>query len=89
MLQVKRNIPPLSLCSYFGEKVALYFSWLGFYTCFLLPVALLGVVAAIYGAATMSASVAATEICDDSIVGNLTMCPQCREPLCAFWKLKV
>ena len=34
---------------YFGEKIAIYFAWLGFYTLALFPVALLGVFATIYG----------------------------------------
>lgn len=38
---------------YFGEKVGIYFSWLGFYTSMLIPVAIAGVVAFIYGLATI------------------------------------
>ena len=69
--------------------MAVYFSWLGFYTSFLLPVALLGIAASIYGVVTMNKSVAVTEICDKSGVGNLTMCPQCRHSFCSYWKLEV
>ena len=38
---------------YFGDKIGLYFAWLGFYTGFLIPAALLGVAVSIYGLATM------------------------------------
>lgn len=38
---------------YFGEKVGIYFSWLGFYTSMLIPVAIAGVIAFIYGLATI------------------------------------
>ena len=69
--------------------MAVYFSWLGFYTSFLLPVALLGIAASIYGVVTMNKSVAVTEICDKNGVGNLTMCPQCRHSFCSYWKLEV
>lgn len=38
---------------YFGEKIGIYFTWLGFYTSMLIPVAIAGVVAFIYGLATI------------------------------------
>ena len=38
---------------YFGDKIGLYFAWLGFYTGFLIPAAILGVAVSIYGLATM------------------------------------
>jgi anoctamin-7 len=34
---------------YFGTKVAFYFAWLGFYTTWLFPVALLGVLFFFFG----------------------------------------
>lgn len=37
--------------SYFGEKVALYYLWLGWYTKLLVPAAALGVVVFLYGLA--------------------------------------
>ena len=40
--------------SYFGEKVAFYFAWMGFYTTMLIPASILGLVVVIYGAATMN-----------------------------------
>jgi len=36
---------------YFGEKVALYYLWLGWYTTLLVPAAFLGVVVFLYGLA--------------------------------------
>jgi anoctamin-1 len=39
--------------NYFGVKVALYFSWLGFYTNMLILPAILGVITFIYGLSTM------------------------------------
>lgn len=41
----------VSFRCYFGEKVALYFLWLGWYTKLLIPAAVLGVVVFLYGLA--------------------------------------
>ena len=38
---------------YFGEKVGIYFAWLGFYTSMLIPAALVGLIVFIYGCATL------------------------------------
>lgn len=71
---------------YFGEKVGIYFSWLGFYTSMLIPVAIAGVIAFIYGLATIMDDVPSTEICEDPIISNYTMCPMC-DQRCSYWQL--
>ena len=38
---------------YFGEKVAMYFAWLGYYTYFLVPASIVGLVVFIYGMVTI------------------------------------
>ena len=38
---------------YFGEKVGLYFAWLGVYTQMLIPAAIVGVIVFLYGCATV------------------------------------
>ena len=38
---------------YFGEKVAIYFAWVGFYTLFLVPATLVGMVVMLYGLSTL------------------------------------
>ena len=40
---------------YFGDKIGLYFAWLGFYTGFLIPAAAFGIGVTIYGLVTMKA----------------------------------
>ena len=39
---------------YFGEKVAIYFAWLGYYTGQLIPAAIVGLIAFFYGVGTLS-----------------------------------
>jgi len=74
---------------YFGEKVALYFAWLGFYTSFLLPAAIVGVLCFIYGVATAFDYGTVKEICDVASNGTNTfyMCPLC-DKLCSYYMLQ-
>ena len=39
--------------NYFGEKVGIYFTWLGYYTMMLIPASIVGLIAFIYGCATI------------------------------------
>lgn len=77
---------------YFGEKIALYFAWLGFYTAFLLPVAILGVVVFGYGVFASINSNIVKESCSDPTRPNGTgghlfyMCPVC-DKLCSYYLL--
>ncbi|KAI4825102.1 hypothetical protein KUCAC02_020800 [Chaenocephalus aceratus] len=57
---------------YFGEKIGLYFAWLGLYTQMLIPASLVGVI------------VFLMEICHPK--NNITMCPLC-DKVCSYWKL--
>ncbi|XP_030621678.1 anoctamin-1a [Chanos chanos] len=76
---------PISLIrKYFGEKVALYFAWLGVYTQMLIPAALVGVIVFLYGCATVDDNIPSMEICDPR--NNITMCPLC-DRACSYWKL--
>ncbi|XP_062974809.1 anoctamin-9 [Elgaria multicarinata webbii] len=66
---------------YFGEKIALYFAWLSWYTCILFIAAVPGIVLLIYG--FISLSPVSKEIC----AANTTiMCPLCDQK-CPFWQL--
>ncbi|XP_053397685.1 anoctamin-4-like isoform X3 [Mercenaria mercenaria] len=73
--------------SYFGEKIGIYFAWLGFYTTMLVPASVVGLVAFIYGVATMFDDTITNEICDINKAGNLTMCPLC-DNRCSYWRLQ-
>ncbi|XP_077177369.1 anoctamin-9 isoform X2 [Paroedura picta] len=68
---------------YFGEKVALYFAWLRWYTYVLLIAAVPGIILVIYGFMNFNSSQVSKEIC----AANTTiMCPLCDQK-CPFWPL--
>ncbi|KAG7214086.1 hypothetical protein KM043_001446 [Ampulex compressa] len=73
---------------YFGEKVALYFAWLGFYTKSLYPPAIVGLLCFVYGLGSMEGldNVPSKEICDSSLAGNITLCPLC-DKACTYQRL--
>ncbi|XP_037308119.1 anoctamin-1-like isoform X1 [Pungitius pungitius] len=69
---------------YFGEKIGLYFAWLGLYTQMLIPASLVGVIVFLYGCATVDDNIPSMEIC--STRNNITMCPLC-DRVCSYWNL--
>ncbi|CAH8543485.1 unnamed protein product [Schistosoma turkestanicum] len=70
---------------YFGEAVAFYFAWLGFYTAWLLPIAILGIVVFLFGLLDLKSDSIIHEVCD---LGHGTyMCPLCKSSKCSFWTL--
>ncbi|KAL2093842.1 hypothetical protein ACEWY4_011154 [Coilia grayii] len=74
--------PISNVRNYFGEKVALYYLWLGWYTFLLIPAALLGIIAFLYGLAFYQSSPLIKEVCESSTV----MCPLC-DNKCKVWSL--
>uniref|UniRef100_A0A3B4YEP3 Anoctamin n=1 Tax=Seriola lalandi dorsalis TaxID=1841481 RepID=A0A3B4YEP3_SERLL len=67
--------------NYFGEKVALYYLWLGWYTYLLIPPAIIGIIVFLYGLAFFNTSPLIKEVCEADIV----MCPLCDK--CKVWQL--
>uniref|UniRef100_A0A5S6QAG6 Anoctamin n=1 Tax=Trichuris muris TaxID=70415 RepID=A0A5S6QAG6_TRIMR len=70
---------------YFGEKIALYFVWLGHYTVCLFPISILGILCVVYGFWTLNTDIPSKEICNGP-ASDLMMCPNC-DVGCDFWKL--
>lgn len=73
---------------YYGEKIGIYFAWLGYYTQMLLLAAVVGVACFLYGYLNQDNCTWSKEVCDPDIGGNIIMCPQC-DKLCPFWKLNI
>ncbi|XP_063720691.1 anoctamin-7-like isoform X3 [Symsagittifera roscoffensis] len=68
---------------YFGEKIAIYFAWLGFYTAWLLPAALVGLIVFVLSVISLNHNPVAQQVCDED--NSFNMCPLC--DACATWKL--
>ncbi|KAK2853960.1 hypothetical protein Q5P01_006621 [Channa striata] len=78
---------PLNLIrKYYGEKIGIYFAWLGFYTEMLFFAAIMGLICFIYGVLSYDDNISSKEICDPNIGGNILMCPLC-DKKCTFWTL--
>uniref|UniRef100_A0A8D2JRJ8 Anoctamin n=1 Tax=Sciurus vulgaris TaxID=55149 RepID=A0A8D2JRJ8_SCIVU len=69
---------------YFGEKIGLYFAWLGAYTQMLIPASVVGVIVFLYGCATVDENIPSMEMCDQR--HNITMCPLC-DRTCSYWRM--
>ncbi|XP_065808946.1 anoctamin-5-like isoform X2 [Labrus bergylta] len=78
---------PLNLIrKYYGEKIGIYFAWLGFYTEMLFVAAVMGLICFIYGLLSYDDNISSKEICDPAVGGSIVMCPLC-DKKCPFWKL--
>ncbi|KAM6291808.1 anoctamin-6 isoform 1-T1 [Porphyrio hochstetteri] len=73
---------------YYGEKIGIYFAWLGFYTNMLIVAAVVGVGCFLYGCLTKDNCTWSQEVCDPYIGGKIIMCPQC-DKVCTYWNLTI
>ena len=78
--------PISGIKEYLGEKVALYFAWLGFYTTMLLPAAIVGFICFLYGVASSFSYTPVKEICSPRNSSLFYMCPLC-DKLCTYYLL--
>ncbi|XP_068964038.1 anoctamin-9 isoform X2 [Petaurus breviceps papuanus] len=69
--------------NYFGEKVALYFAWLGWYTVMLVPAAVAGLLVFLSGFSLFHASQISKEICE---ANETIMCPL-QDHQRKYWRL--
>ncbi|XP_030334344.1 anoctamin-4 isoform X1 [Strigops habroptila] len=75
---------PLDLVRrYFGEKIGLYFAWLGWYTGMLFPAAFIGLFVFLYGVTTLNHCQVSKEVCQAT---DIIMCPIC-DKYCPFMRL--
>ncbi|XP_028971060.2 anoctamin-9 isoform X1 [Esox lucius] len=79
---IHKGQPIDNIRNYFGEKVALYFLWLGWYTLLLVPAAIVGIIVFLYGLAFFNTSPLIKEVCESETV----MCPLC-DKRCKVWQL--
>lgn len=80
---------PLDLIrKYYGEKIGIYFAWLGYYTKMLLLAAVVGVACFLYGFLNQDNCTWSKEVCNPDIGGKIIMCPQC-DRICPFWQLNI
>uniref|UniRef100_A0A672TLK0 Anoctamin n=1 Tax=Strigops habroptila TaxID=2489341 RepID=A0A672TLK0_STRHB len=79
----RRGVHAVSLRWYFGEKVALYFAWLGWYTFLLGIAAVAGFLVLVAGITVFNSSQVSKEICEAK---DTIMCPLCDQQ-CPFWRL--
>ncbi|XP_072527052.1 anoctamin-5b isoform X1 [Salminus brasiliensis] len=78
---------PLNLIrKYYGEKIGIYFAWLGFYTEMLFFAAVMGVICFVYGLLSYDDNISSKELCHPDIGGKIVMCPLC-DKKCSYWKL--
>ena len=73
---------------YFGEKLAFYFAWLGFYTSWLIPPSVAGILTVLYGFVYVATDIPTREICNTfNKTGDILMCPLCNHYNCKTWYL--
>ncbi|XP_041072467.1 anoctamin-6 isoform X1 [Carcharodon carcharias] len=83
------KLQPLDLIrKYFGEKIGIYFAWLGFYTGMLAIAGFVGLMCFIFGILTLDRNTWSQEVCDPEIGGRMIMCPQCDRE-CTYWRLNI
>ncbi|XP_028320318.1 anoctamin-7-like isoform X2 [Gouania willdenowi] len=66
---------------YFGEKIALYFAWLGVYTSWLSLASIVGLLIFLVGFYFMKTDVPVMEVCSSG--NTFIMCPICN--ICTYW----
>uniref|UniRef100_A0A914XH48 Anoctamin n=1 Tax=Plectus sambesii TaxID=2011161 RepID=A0A914XH48_9BILA len=83
--QWHRHQPLDEIRDYFGEKVAIYYAWLGFYTKMLVYPAVFGIFITLWGIWHAFNDDEANSFCKAGIGGaDLLICRACRQPACPY-----
>ncbi|KAL4642129.1 anoctamin-5-like [Arapaima gigas] len=86
LLNIYKEQPLDLIRKYYGEKIGIYFAWLGFYTEMLVGAAVVGLMCFLFGIFTYQKNTWSKEICNDDIGGSIVMCPLC-DLNCTYWML--
>ena len=78
--------PYEAIKDYFGSEIALYFAWLGYYTAWLVPLAIIGLIVFLYGIGSAGSHIPVKDACDEKNKGKWYMCPLC-DKKCSYWDL--
>ena len=78
--------PYEAIKDYFGSEIAFYFAWLGFYTAWLVPLAIVGLAVFFYGMGSAGSHIPVQDVCDEKNHGVWYMCPLC-DKHCNYWDL--
>ena len=79
--------PIHAIKDYFGVKVAFYYAWIGFYTTFLVPASIVGMLCFFYGALSNIWFEPVNETCFPKNASLYYMCPLC-DKFCSYYLLK-
>lgn len=80
-----RHQPLDEIRNYFGEKVALYFAWLGFYTKMLIPPAIVGLVTFLCGLFSLITDPVTNDFCtENSNLTHRSVCRLCPDEVCEY-----
>ncbi|CAL8090502.1 unnamed protein product [Orchesella dallaii] len=82
--QCFKHQPLDEIKSYCGVNIALYFTWLGYYTTMLVYAAVLGLICFFYGLISIINDPLVMDVC--STAQEYKMCPLC-DHTCSYWKL--
>lgn len=82
--QIFKNQPIHGIRDYFGVRIAFYFTWIGFYTTWLVPASLIGVIFFFFGCLSNLWFIPVQEICNAD--KPFFMCPLC-DKVCSYYYL--
>lgn len=79
--------PIEAIKEYFGIKIAFYFTWIGFYTMWLIPATIVGILCIFYGMLSILNDEPLNETCRPRDNQDYIMCPLC-DKYCSYYSLK-